>query len=521
MKKEVKTLLLYPPEQNWPDTMCKPNGSLAYPYLAGALREYGSEVSIYDACVGNEKDDLKKIFSNPVKLETGMLRTGVSDDRILEIANEYDLIGLTSIFSHQETMVLKAASLIKNKFPEKVIFSGGVNARSRVNHFLAAGIDIVSATESEITIVEIVRTLENNKLDFSHIPNLYLSKNGKEFFSGYKTIERKGRPNSDIIWDLDTLPFPAWDLLPNERYWKIGRPHGGHFKKGEELKYASMMTSRGCPFHCTYCHISGELHGSPSGNIGSFRTKSDDRVIEELNLLKDLGVKQVFIEDDSLLAIKPRAMRLLKKIKSLDLKILDVNGVNILHLLRHDKANKGEVDYEVLEALQEAGFQEITLPFESANPRIIKKYASSKWDIENSNVVELLKALNKMGIRAPGNFMIGYPDETREEITKTVDYAFDLISKGLSSASFFLVMPLPGTKMFDEAIINGNLPKDFNPDRMHWQKANMINTEVPPNELEEIRNSAWEQANGADFIEYKQGMRVVDKNLGEIHELKK
>jgi radical SAM superfamily enzyme YgiQ (UPF0313 family) len=117
--------------------------------------------------------------------------------------------------------------------------------------------------------------------------------------------------------------------------------------------------------------------------------------------------------------------------------------------------------------------------------------------------------------------MIGYPDETREEITKTVDYAFDLISKGLSSASFFLVMPLPGTKMFDEAIINGNLPKDFNPDRMHWQKANMINTEVPPNELEEIRNNAWEQANGADFIKYKQGMRVVDKNLGEIHELKK
>jgi hypothetical protein len=56
---------------------------------------------------------------------------------------------------------------------------------------------------------------------------------------------------------------------------------------------------------------------------------------------------------------------------------------------------------------------------------------------------------------------------------------------------------------------------------MHWQKANMINTEVPPNELEEIRNNAWEQANGADFIKYKQGMRVVDKNLGEIHELKK
>ena len=57
-----KVVLLYPPNQSLPGVMCKPNGSLAYPYLAGALLERGIETSIFDACVGNEKDELRNVF---------------------------------------------------------------------------------------------------------------------------------------------------------------------------------------------------------------------------------------------------------------------------------------------------------------------------------------------------------------------------------------------------------------------------------------------------------------------------
>ena len=179
MKREVKSIFLYPPEQNWPDTMCKPNGSLAYPYLAGAVLRYGSEATIYDACVGNDSDDLWGIFNNPKELESGMLKTGVSDERILSVVKDYDIVGLTSIFSHQETMVLKTASLIKDNFPEKIIVSGGVNARNRTKKFFDAGISIICASESERTIIEIVRVLENKSLDFSEIPNIYIRKEGE------------------------------------------------------------------------------------------------------------------------------------------------------------------------------------------------------------------------------------------------------------------------------------------------------------------------------------------------------
>ena len=116
--KNINVLLLYPPEQTWPSMMCKPNGSLAYPNLAGSLLAAGINTQIYDACVGNEDDDLSEVFyNNHEVLPTGMIKTGVKDERILEVVSDYDVIGITSIFSHQETMVLHVARLIKKYFP--------------------------------------------------------------------------------------------------------------------------------------------------------------------------------------------------------------------------------------------------------------------------------------------------------------------------------------------------------------------------------------------------------------------
>jgi len=498
----LKVALLYPPEQNWSDTMCKPNGSLAYPMLGGALIEAGIEVKVFDACVGNERDDLKEVFYRSSPLPSGMLRTGVSNKRILEEISDCDVVGMTSIFSHQETMVLETAKIIKKHYPEKLLISGGVNARNRTDKFFDAGFDVICLSEAEETVVQICRLFEKSVRDFSNIPKVAFRHGEKFIFS---------RAHGNIIWDLDELPLPAWHLLPNERYWSIGRPHGGHFQEGEELKYVSMVTSMGCPFSCAYCHIAGEGKGTLSGPIGRFRIKSDERVMQELEILKELGVKQIFIEDDSLLGKKNRGVRLIKKMIGSGFEILDVNGVNIIHLLKN-----GEPDIEVIELLVAAGFRDIALPFESANPRIIKKYCSNKWDINNSNVSGLIKACKKRGLRVAGNFMIGYPDESLEEVMNTVNYAHERMNDGLDASSFFLVLPLPGTPIFDEAIRKGHLPRDFNPDRMHWQKANMINTPVPSKKLEEIRDSAWMNLNHKNLVEYKKGMKV-DPNTGEVH----
>jgi anaerobic magnesium-protoporphyrin IX monomethyl ester cyclase len=496
-QRDVNVLLLYPPNQSSPGTTCKPNGSLAYPSLAGALRQYGVEVSIYDACVGNDKDDLNEVFYKSIReLPTGLIRTGVADERILSEVAEYDIVGLTSIFTEQETMVLTAARLIRQAFPDKLLIAGGVNARSRLRQFFDAGFDAVCLSEAEDTILRIVDAARvSTRPDLSRIEAIAY-RDG----DGYRINPTD--PKS-VVWDLDELPLPAWDLLPNERYWAIGRPHAGVFEPSAELRYASMMTSLGCPFHCAYCHIAGEQDGSDAGPIGKYRIKSDERVLQELGILQGLGVKQLFIEDDSLFGNKKRSLRLLSQIRDTGFEILDVNGINVIHLLK-----RWQPDHDVLQALVDAGFTEISLPFESGNLRILRTYASNKLNIEKSNIAALIEACKGYGLRITGNYMIGYPDETLEEIQTTIDVARRHVEYGLDAADFFLVMPLPGTPLFDMACANGNLSPDFNPDTMNWMRANMTNTVVPPDQLEELRRDAWETVNTPQYRAYKKRMLV-------------
>ena len=475
--------------------MCKPNGSLAYPSLAGSLLAKDVNVKIYDACVGNDHDDINKTFYNPVEMESGLFRSGVCDDRILEEVSGYNIIGLTSIFTDQESMVLHSAKIIKKTFPDKLIVAGGVNARNRLPHFFNSGVDIVSLSEGEETLCDIVDIVRNNSADLSKVSSIA--------FKRENTVFTNKTHNENIVFDLDSRPVPAWHLLPNNRYWEICRPHGGHFSKDDKIKYGSMMTSLGCKFNCPYCHVSGETEGSISGAIGRYRIKSDERVLHEIDIMKGLGMTHIFIEDDSLFGDKRRGIRLLNKIKSKNVTIMDVNGINLAHFFRNH-----EPDRDVLQALAEAGFKELGFSFESGNERIIKKYASNKWDIKKYDIIGLIALCKKYGLTTEGSFMIGYPDETREEVYTTIEYARELVAEGLDKASFLLVLPLPGTPIHSMAINEGYLSHDFNADNMHWTKANMINTPVPPQELEEIRVRAWTEINSPEFLTYKKQMRV-------------
>ena len=497
---DPKVTLLYPPNQTLKDYMCKPNGSLAYPNLGGVLIAMGVEVKVFDACVGNSKDDLGEVFYQSRELPSGLYRTGVSDERILEEVADSDVVGLTSIFTAQETMVLDTARLIKAAYPSLLVVAGGVNARNRLPQFLAGGVDIVFLSEAELGIRRLVNKLRAGDTDPADM-------SGIAFKDGDRIVVKGTRPD-DVLTDLDLTPLPAWHLLPNERYWKIARPHGGHFEPGVELRYASMMTSMGCVFACSYCHIAKEQDGEVAGGIGRFRIKSDARVLAELDELRRLGVRQVFIEDDTLFGYRRRAIDLLRKIKGQGFEILDVNGVNLVHLFFRDERGVYVPDEEVLEILVEAGFKELTLAFESGSQRVIKKYASNKWTIERFDIGALLRAIKRHGLTVNGNYMLGYPDETLEEMQKTVALARHHRSQGLDVANFFCVMPLPGTPIFDWAVAEGKITPDFDPDMMNWTIANMRNTPVPAERIEALRARAWREVNDQEWVKYKLSMNV-------------
>ena len=143
------------------------------------------------------------------------------------------------------------------------------------------------------------------------------------------------------------------------------------------------------------------------------------------------------------------------------------------------------------------------MPFESADPRILKKWCSNKLALDRFNTADLINMLNKYKIKMGTNFLIGFPDETREEMETTLNFARYISQLGLYSVQIGLVMPVPGTPIFKYCIENGHLPKDYNPDRFQWTKAQLAKTQVPPKELETIRDKAWEEFNSDEFKKLK------------------
>jgi radical SAM superfamily enzyme YgiQ (UPF0313 family) len=453
--------LLYPPQQSDPRHGHKPEAALAYPYLSGALKEAGHDVACYDACVGNSHDP-ENVFDRETVLPSGLVRYGVSDDRILEEVADSDIVGITSIFTAQETMALHVGRIIKNAYPDKLVVAGGVNAASRPHVFFASGFDVVCRGEAETSI-----------LDIADSPLTYL---------GSRRVL-----NSPVVVDLDELPMPDWTIHPNDRYWKIGRPHGAKVNDGP-FRYAPLMTSRGCVFRCAYCHITGDQE------TGRYRVKSIPRVHAELELLKELGVTDVFIEDDTLFGRKQRSIQLLRDIRGYGFRMWDINGINLPHLFRRS-SGRFTPDLELLDVLQECRFAAISLPVESASQRIIDRYASRKWRVDLYPVADLICEMTKRGISAGVNYMIGYPDETMDEIQLTIDMARRHREAGASSANFMLVIPLPGSALHQEAIDGGYIDADFDPDTFNWRRASMKNTAVPPESLEEIHRNAWQELN--------------------------
>lgn len=492
-------LLLYPPLQFAPDEIAKPDGSLSLAYLAAALRDAHHEVTLLDCTVGFNGTPLEKSFFNVTDQPNGLKRVGMSSEAVLQIVERHDVIGLSSIFTPQTTPCLELVAQIRRSYPNKLILAGGVNARSMRQRFFAAGVDIIALSEAETTIVRIAEMVQG-RLPLSAVPGIaFLDENGLERVTSAGQIPQ----------NLDELPIPAWDLLPMQQYWTISRPHGGNFPEGEIIRYASLQTSRGCPYNCSYCHISREQSDSEHGYIGAFRMKSVDRAYREFAALKNLGVEYVFIEDDSLFAKKRRAIDIFRMVRELGLKLLDVNGVNLCHLHRGRHGTSGlQVDHELIEVLAEAGMTSIALPFESASQRILDRYASTKWTVGNVNTAKLINAFNRHKIRVSGNYMIGYPDETIDEIFETITMAKRNVDEGLDYALFFAVVPFPGSELFRTAMHDGHIDRDFDPDKLRWTKSIMRHVHIDNSTLEHLRQMAWLLVNRSDYVQYKRGMTL-------------
>lgn len=355
--------------------------------LAASAREKGFSVAVLD--LGIEDNPYNVLYR---KLEE--LRPRV--------------VGITSTTS----LFYEAADLskrVKEKLGSdvKVIYGGPHATALPEESLINSAFDIAVCSEGEDALVEI---LEEKPL--SEIKGIYYKNGGGQIFS---------TPSRELIKDLDSLPFPAFDLYDLTRYKctpLISR----------KAPIGPIETSRGCPNRCTFC--------CQSISKRVFRKKSPERVIEEIKYILKLGVKEIRLWDDQFAVDIVRA----KKICELILKENLNFSWNLAAGVRVDR-----VDEEFLVLAKRSGCYQIGIGFESGDQASLD---SVEKGITLDESIKCMELMRKVGIEETvGLFMLGLPTDTEESLKKTIDLAVRLMP---DYARTSIVVPFPGTKLFEE-----------------------------------------------------------------------
>ncbi len=294
-------------------------------------------------------------------------------------------------------------------------------------------VDICVRDEGEYTFLELVKALERNQ-PLKDIKGLTYRENGK-----FKRNEQ--RP---LIKDLDSIPLPDRKALKMEYKGSFG---GLEFApKG----FTSMVSSRGCPYHCTFCY--------GKRTVG-FRTRSVENIMKEILYLDSEGYKYLNFVDDNFTVSKKRVIRLCRLMQKhkVDLDWICEGRVN-------------QVSDEMLREMKRANCRIIFFGVESANQRILDYY---KKGITPAQSIAAVKKTRKAKIPfILGSFIVGAPSETFKEIYDTLKFAQKI---DIDFPVYNLLGTMPGTDIWDEMVEKNILDED-----KYWEEGVHI-SDIDPN----------------------------------------
>jgi anaerobic magnesium-protoporphyrin IX monomethyl ester cyclase len=269
--------------------------------------------------------------------------------------------------------------------------------------------DVVAIGEGEETMRNLVDTFENGH-SLSTVKGIAY----KRHKSDCKVIYT---PPRELIEDLDILPFPARDDFDNDAYKR-------HYFKKFGYTITSLITSRGCPFHCDFC--SRAVFGN------KFRTRSPWNIVNEMEIIKKLGYDRIWFSDDCFTLNRKRLLSICDEIIQRGL------GINWECLSRVDA-----VDEETAVKMKEAGCVRVFFGLESGNDSILALMNKQASVSQGKSAVLTFK---KAGIEVGAFFIVGYPGETDKTILDTVRFASSL---PLDYLSFTMPYPIPGTPLYE------------------------------------------------------------------------
>lgn len=318
------------------------------------------------------------------------------------------------------------ATMIKEANPEIITVFGGAHVSSMGADLLKNrnNIDFLSMGEGEVTLAELA-----SGNDVNEIPGLIWKDNG----------DPVSNPPRIHIKDLDSLPFPSYEKLDG-------------FPKGYNLPLfsyaltpgATMITSRGCPYQCSFCDRSVFKQ--------SYRYNSAEYIYEHMRYLRTrFNVRHINIYDD-LFTTHRRRIALL-----CDLLVSKPLGMQFNCAVR-----VGYADDAMLEMLKDAGCLQVSLGVETGDPQLMEVH---KAGVDLDQVRDTVNRIQKKGLRAKGLFMMGLPGDTEESIQKTGNFALSL---GLDDMNMSKFTPFPGAPVWSTITESGTFDED-------WRKMNCLN----------------------------------------------
>ena len=314
------------------------------------------------------------------------------------------------------------------------------------------------------------------------------------------------------LLDVD-LPGIAWDLLPSLSKYRTAGWHSWS-NNSKKQPFAALYTSLGCPYKCSFCMINiinrtdnGENISSKDSNI--FRWWSPDFIIKQFDFFAKSGVKNIKIADE-LFVLNPNHF-----IKICDMIIERKYDFNIWAYSRIDTCKP-----EYLEKLKKAGVNWLGLGIE--NPSAVIRKEVHKDAFKNVKILDIINSIRDSGINVAANYIFGLPEETKESLEFTYQFAEETNSE---MVNFYSAMAYPGSPLHLEARKNNiKLPENYSGYSQHsYDTQNLPSQHLSAAEILDFRDKAWNKYHTnpkyLKLLESKFGIQAVN-NLKETTKIK-
>jgi anaerobic magnesium-protoporphyrin IX monomethyl ester cyclase len=359
------------------------------------MREAGYEVSLFDTALIDSPEKIIPVIEKQ------------NPDYLVIYDDGFNYLTKMCLTNMREA-AFRMAEIAKVKGIRVIVSSS--DAADHYEKYLNHGVDFVVIGEGEITLKELIYSIDRGETNFSQIDGIAYTENDKVV----RTSSRQ------IVKELDSFPMPAWDLIDVSSYKKIWLETHSYFS-------LNIATTRGCPFKCNWC--AKPIYGN------RYNSRSPQKVVEEIEyLMKSFDVYHFWMCDD-IFGLKPgwvQEFRDIVKLKELKFKYKIQSRVDLL------------LEEDTIAALANSGAETVWVGAESGSQKILDAMDKGTTVEQIYNATKLLK---KNGIRTAFFLQFGYLGEEKEDIDKTINMVLELMPDEIGISVSY---PLPGTKFYDK-----------------------------------------------------------------------